>query len=353
MKRTELISCLKLVEPALSGKDLIPVFSCFCFNGKTVSAYDDIVALQHALPFEVKGGIRGRLLLGFLTASRAQDVAVEQEGQQVTLRLGRSKFDTTALPETDFAFVFPKEAHAAGQVPVTKALLQAMGKAQCSMGSDPTHPWRMGVTLVSGKKGLTLYSSDNRSATRVFVAGATMDGVKAVVLPPRFCEMLLTFSKATKPDTLLVGDAWVQVRFGGGSLRLFSRTTGKADASSYEQVFSSALKDDVTFADVPKGLQHCLERAAAVLPFSKDPYSRLRAKDNKLILSTESSAGNVRDVITLDGIYKCDELVSPTLLGRMLSYANQFAVVSGSCIVLKGERFLHLVSTMQEKTIEE
>ncbi len=44
MKRKDLLEDLKTAEPALSTRDLIPVFTNFLFSGRTVLAYNDVVA---------------------------------------------------------------------------------------------------------------------------------------------------------------------------------------------------------------------------------------------------------------------------------------------------------------------
>jgi hypothetical protein len=59
LEREDLVAVLKKVAPALSGKELIPIFSCLCFGEKSVHAYDDVVAMQFPLQCGIRGGGRG------------------------------------------------------------------------------------------------------------------------------------------------------------------------------------------------------------------------------------------------------------------------------------------------------
>jgi DNA polymerase III sliding clamp (beta) subunit (PCNA family) len=349
MERKEVLGVLKMVEPALSTKDLIAVFACLCFTEKTVTAYDDVVALQFPFNFGITGAIRGRVLIDFLSSCRAKELELEEGDGSVKVKAGRAKLDTPVLPEDDFLFKRPK-MEKGDTLDIGEAFLTALGKAMISMGRDPSHPFRYGITVATisdPKPGLVFYSSDNKAATEVY--WHTKEGLKVelvTVLPPRFCELLTEIGKTDKPTNITLTEEWVEAKFASG-LRLFSRTVQGAELKTFGKVFGP-LDDYKRLVPIPKGLDRCLERACVVAKYSKEPFTSLTIKDDKLILLTKSeAAGNVRDSITIDTHGPASEWVHPELLARALPLAESMGFVENSCILLKGKNFTHMVTVVE------
>src|SRR5688572_3377387 len=139
MKRLELIEVLKKVAPALAAKDLVPAMSCFFFDGKLVSAFDDILAISAPMPTDFKGGLRGHLLLDFLSASRAPEVEFLVEGEEMTVKAGRSKLKIPIVPLDDFKFEWPKVKSEG--LKLDETFFKALNQVLPSMGRDPSNPW--------------------------------------------------------------------------------------------------------------------------------------------------------------------------------------------------------------------
>jgi DNA polymerase III sliding clamp (beta) subunit (PCNA family) len=345
VNRKTFVEVLGKVADALSGKDLIPVFACFCFDGKSVHAYDDVVALRHPLVCGIEGAVRGTLLLNFLKASKAKDVDVTQDGEGLLLKAGRSKLTTSVLPAKDFLFEEPEVSKKAFTFAVDADFLQSLDKAMVSMGRDPSHPWRLGVCVVGGNDAMTLYSSDNRSASKVVIKGGSTAPGLVTILPPRFCELLVAIGKADAPEMVSLSGEWAVVAFSSG-LKLFSRTISGPDVKMYRQLFKAASDEECV--SVPDGLDKALERAQVVLPYAKEPHTKLRVADGKLHLTTESSAGNVKDAITVEHP-ECEADLSPDLVYRALPYCPKFRIAGDKgFVVFRGKGIVHLVTTIQQ-----
>ncbi len=353
-QRKEVLDVLKKVEPALSTKDLIPVFACLCFNGTTVTAFDDVVALQYPFDFGFKGAVRGRVLIDFLASSRAKEVEVEGETDGViNIKAGRAKLNTPLLGTDDFLFKRPKmeQGHT---LKVGDDFLSALGRAMISMGRDPSHPFRLGVTVSSvssgddgEKSGLLFYSSDNKSATQVFYPTKEGDKVELVtILPPRFCELISEIGKADKLTSITLNGDWVEATFTSG-LRLFSKTVQGAELKTFRKVFKG-MEEVGTVIDIPKGLDKCLERALVVAKFAKEPFTAVKVKGDQLLLHTSSeSAGEVKDRITIDTHGPAELWVAPELLARVLPLADKFALIPEQCVLFKGKHFTHVVTVVE------
>ena len=348
MQRKEIMGVLKKVSPALESKDMIPVFTCFCFDGANVTTYDGVVALTHPIDFGgVKGAVRGKLLLDFLSASRADDMSVEEQDSQVTVKAGRSKLDLPLLSEKDFLFSAP-EQKGSKEISIEKPLLDAVGQALLSVGKDPGHSWRLGVTTVFTEDGCTLYSSDNRTATRVKLELKSSPKKLKTILPPKFCELLIELSRSDTPKKFILTEEWVSCAFKSG-LQLFSRTIPNVELDTWKGLFEIVKDAKEQLTAVPKGLLRCLERAAVVLPFSDHPvpHTRMTVKGEKLILETESKAGNVRDVLTVEGLEDGKSIrFVPESAMKGMSHATKFAMLD-QALVFSAPGYTYMVTLVE------
>lgn len=338
MERKPLLGTLKRVGEALASRDLIPVLACLCFDGRTCTAYDDVVALRAPCPFPVTGGVRGKLLLDFLTAARSNDLEVTSEGESVRFKAGRSKLDMPCLPASEFLFKAPRTEGT--EISVTPELLSALKLSAISLGQNAAQPWMLGVTMAANATALTLYSSDNKTATRVSLPGAYPDVV--TLLPPRFVSLILSLSREESPETIHLASDWALAVFPSG-LRLFSRTIGGADAKTFKKLFSAADRTDAY--PIPKGLEAALARAAVVLPHSREPFTRFAVSGGKLSLVTRSDAGNVADKVPFADHPDITATAAPDNLARALAHGEEFGIAA-EYLLLRAPGFLHLVTTV-------
>lgn len=346
MKRSEFVEILRKVEPALSSKDAVPVQSCFCFDGTTVLAYDDVVAMQAPCKVDLAGGLKGKVLLPFLQTSRAKEVELataDGDGvREVSIKAGRSRLKLPLVDDSDVSFKFPS-GKGATEVKPGADFKAALARALVSLGEDPAVGWMFGVTLAWGKKPV-LYSSDNRGVSLVTFRDPAFAGDnKPVVLPPQFCRLLVGLASGDDLEVLLLHQQWAEARFASG-LRLFSRTVTEVDVPKYQEMFGRTK--GVEPLVIPDGFERCIDRAKIIAGFAMDPYVTLRVKDGKLRLHTESAAGVAADVLALSGEHEDIEVkVAPDVLARALPHSTGFALRE-EYVYLLGDGFSHMVSTL-------
>lgn len=187
-----------------------------------------------------------------------------------------------------------------------------------------------------------MYSSDNKTAARVFLPGDFGD--VETILPPRFCELLADIGKQDPPVNLALTGEWALATFKSG-LKLFSRTIAEIDVKSFTGAFAAVR--GLETVEMPSGLGRCLERALVVLPFSKEPYTRIRVKDGNLRLHTESSQGEINDSVPIAKEQgEADVVVAPDLMHRTMPHVGAIGITPG-CVVLKGKNLVYLVTTFE------
>lgn len=346
MKRTELHGILKVAQPALAKKGFVPVFCCFRFNGKTVMAYDDLVGIELPCELPVDGAVRGDLLLGWLGSCKGQEVEATSENGQVTLKCGRSKLDI-GLVDTEFNFTMPR-AGKAGGMQLTDAVLNALRAVMLSLGQDTTHEWRCGVSLRVAGGEATMYTTNNLAASRATFAAGEAPDVK-ILLPPRFCELLVDMLKADETTAVLsFVDGGVLVVWESG-IKLFSKVAHKPQFKSYEEVFSDEVCESAKSASVatPPGLVDVLARAELVAAEADAPFASFEVADGVLTVQANSSVGNLTERIKLPDHGDVKVEASPRFIRPLLAASARVAFCE-SFIALVGKKTLHLIDVAQE-----
>ena len=367
MERSALVSVLRLAQCGLSAKGLLPARSCFFFDGKMVRAYDDVIGVELPCPTDTPlGGLRGELLLGFLSKSSAQDITIAPEGDGADLVVTagkRSKLRVAAMPSEELRFEFPEEGKALASLPCDDALLDALSKLSISLGHDLSNPWRIGVTISfrfaeDGK--LVMYSTDNLSCGRVEYQDDriknTRAGLAAVVFPPRFCELLVAFGATEYPPQSLYFTAeWVVAKLANGG-RLFSRCISDAKPGLYDKIFLPVDGDSTGVLsgeyEIPEGFSEALDRAVVVVDADRGAANEgsltVRFSGGKMVLDTLSAMGASREVLLVPGHPDMEETrVNPKFLLRPLAHCSHMTFVPGRLVCFSGGYFSHVVSVIK------
>lgn len=349
VKRTELATVLKQVAPALANRDLVPVFSCFCFDGQHVTAYDDMVAMRTKCKLPVKGGVPGAVLLGLLSATKVAKVDITTEGDTFMLKAGRSKQKLAMLGPDAFLFDMPTKKRMAFDN--TKPLLDAIAQCLPTMGTDPNTPDLVGITLSYKDGAATLYSTTRITGTRVSVkvkCVAAKATAMHTILSPRFSELLVSTSNRDGCKSLLFGGGCVTATFMSG-LVLVSKCLVAQDTSIYVKAFEAA--DSKTMAKrllpIPKGVGRALERAAVLLATDKEAKTELRVEDGRLKLTTITPTGQVVDMYKVGGKYDEHGSLRPDRLAGALTTADTFALHQNT-LCLHGSGYVYIAATSKD-----
>lgn len=329
MKRTDLVALLQRAAPALSSRDDIPVFAAFCFDGKTVTAYDEIVAITVPAELPFKGAVHGRTLLDWLkTGGGKADVKIESKEEESTWKMGRSKLTLAFVGEDGFPFQRPEGDSI--EIPLKAEFLLAMKECLSTMGQDASHPWRLGICVQFQKGKIIFASSDNTQATRVELPFKVPPAFrkKVVQLAPKFCQLAAGMGDE-QPKTLRVADDWAELTCRTG-LRLFAKTIEEHKADIFEKLFdgSRAAAAEVGLVEVPNGAERLVEQAAVVLARETNKRSSLKVAGGRLRIKTNAQVGLGDGSVATDHA-EAEVLINPELLGGLFRAVRKFAITEG------------------------
>lgn len=367
MKRRPLVSTLKKVEPALSRKGLIEAFSYFWFDGENVTAYDDIIVLRTPCEWEVKGGIRGRELLSFLSTSEGSEkVAVHTEaGNVIKIKTGGSPLTMTVLPMRDCPLVRQgREADDDKDIPqvvpwpdeegvlldVDRAFVQCVEMCCPGIGEDQgSAPFRYGITAQFSERRITLYSSDDFTVSRAIIRTRPPEELvgRTVQWCPSFCRQMVQSDRDEHIDSLMIDDSNTEARFKSGLLlRARNEDSKHTDVSKFESVVGE-LKD-VDRVGIPREFERCLAKVLLLIQNEDDPRMTLsithKGARPRLCFEGRSKHGDVSESIALPE--KAEDFTAqiddPSRVKRILKYVTEFGMTEHS-LVLFGDDFVHLV----------
>ena len=351
MKRRQLADILRRVEPALASRDFVPVFTCFCFDGETVTTHDDRITMQAPCPWDIKGGIN-RGLLGFLRHRQTeQDVIAVVEGSHVTIKLGGRVWESKLLPTSDFPHSLPDDEGSVA-IDIGDLFIDCLRKCHISLGWNPDHPWRLGVTLAFTEGRITFYSSDDSSASRAILDRQVPDELvgRSVILAPYFCPVLLKADRWDRLATIVIDDDWTKAMFESG-LVLFCRTEAAADVDRYASVFDSIGADYADTVPIPSDFDDHLElvERSFIAQRGRAWWGNvwLTIQDGELQVEVAVGEQVVRGSVAIGGEHEpCRMLVPLSLLRRIRPHVSEVCIQEDGVLLL-GRDFAHIIAVQK------
>ena len=341
MERSELLGALKRTAAALGPDDKMPALSSFFFDGRTVRAYDDEVALMAPCHLKVRGGLAGKSLMAWLSSCGAEDVSVEGN-KDVTMVCGQSTMKMSVTVPELFPFERP-DVERGIMIPAPLALLDSMRKVVACMGTDEAHPWRMGVTLSVRDGVASVFTTNNVAAAAAeCIVDDDVDAFE-VVLPPRFVTMLMGMTKGQGATAMTVGDGWVIAELDDGT-ELCGRTMVETNVDQFVQLIEGARSSVDYDVAIPDTLVEIIDRTTKVLAASNAPYADMSIKSGSLTITGQSGIAALMDSVAVDGDHpNAKARVQPGELLNLIGPAEHMALTEHA-VILSGVNYTALVS---------
>lgn len=340
MSRAELVKTLELIKPALATTNMVPIFQCFIFNGDTVAAYDDQIAIVGPSGVGMVCGIHGNTLLGILCSNSASDVSFQLKNEVVTL--GFMNTGTISKlpfqPEENFIFKEPTEKWLY-KLPFTEGLFDAFKMCLETVSTDATQAALLGVTIQGDK----MYSCNGDALTRIQLRGSV--GKNRVLVSNSFCSAVVKLwsTLAITKGTLQFNDNWAYADFGDWSV--YGRILEIQDPIDFEALIKRNLKTKTPTQELPDGFAEALA-SARVLADPESQKTVVSVRRGKLNLHTETHMGEIKDVLLLEGHPDADANVNASHLQRAIQYCDRIAFLDNCTLLEKLPDVLQIVSNM-------
>ena len=348
MKRSKLLSTLDLMRPALSTKDLVPVFKAFCFDDGTVSAYNDTLGITAPCDVTIQAGLSGDVLLSLLSSSRAKSVVLDVDGDVVTLKAGKTRMRLPYFTADEFLFKKPEDDWATG-FKISKEVLSALECCLLTASQDTAMPAFMGIAINFGK-AVTFYSCDGDALSRYKfkMKPHKLIDEDLFIIPYEFCQTVLKIAGklSLEQGEFWINKDWVKVIFPKGFV-LYGRIIEPDKEISYEDLIKDSLGEEkLKFIKAPMGIVNALSRASVIVD-RNTMRTNLRIDENKLKLHTESHMGVVRDSVKFEEEHEGIKIsINPELIHRALKVCDEFSFLENCTVLRNRNKLLQIIGNL-------
>lgn len=339
MDRKETVDTLDLVSKALSRTSLIPILQCFAFDGETVRASDDTVAIVAPCKTKEQFAAHGNTLLGLLKHSSAKELEINIEEQDVIIKAARSTFKLPWFPIEDYLFTEPEDKWAA-EIAISEDLIAGITACVVTSSRDNSQPALLGVSLNGNK----LYSSDS-DAISEYVLEDKIKGKEPYMMPNVFCEALLSVVEELEitAGTLELNKDWARATLEDGYV-IYGRMIENDNPLDFAGQIEKTVKGELTFVEAPKGLDNALSRARVVAD-AETAKTVVTIEGGRMKLLTQTSMGIIRDSLAIADHEDVVANINAALMQRSLKLCNEMTVREGFCC-FKSNKLLVLTGNM-------
>lgn len=357
--REALLKAASQVRPAIASQAYVPSLTHIRFSAGWLTAYNDVTAiavkgpdLEEDLECCLPGDMLIKVLNGFTTSEVALQENVKEGSMLVSS--GRSKLKLHTLPIKDFPFEWPDGNST--KINLDDQILKGIERCLISVGSDPTHPAQMGVTLATDDDGCAvLYSTDNFTISR-FAAKTEikLPADTPIILPTFFCEQLVLLAKQYDEDVkLFIFPGCVQAVI-GKSAQVFTKMVDDIEPIDFEKMITRYFKVasiKKMQQRIPDGFEPALNRALLILSNNADKVTKVTATEEALKFSTSSDLGDANDSLVFDGSDSPAEpfYMDPGLVARA-SKVCSFITLMDKVLAMSNEdaSFVHMIAHCSE-----
>lgn len=357
INRSDLLKALSLIRPALATGNYIPALQHVRFDGRYATSYNDISAITVRLETEIERCVPGETLIRALGSFNAESVAfAEGKDGALSISSGRSKVKLPTLDLEAFPLEWPDGD--GKEIELDASMLKGIKRCLMSVGSDPTHPECMGVTLDTVDGKATLFSTDNFTISRYSTKSKLkLPGDAPVILPTFMCEQLASLAEAFPDEeaVLVIRPDALMVEF-GDKAKLFSKTLVEREPLDFPAMLKKNLKVDgpdlkekLMLSPIPDAFDSALQRSLLVLSAETDKIMTIVFGDEKMSLSSSSSMGDADDKMPLSGdasnLAPEEVHIDPALVARGAKHCGLLGFMAKSLVLADSEaQFVHLVA---------
>lgn len=357
INRDQMIKVANLVKPALSTANYIPALNHIQFDDKYATAYNDISAISVLIETGVTACIPGDVLIRALNSFSSENLMFQLTDSEAIISSGRSKLKLPILPVDDFPLKWPDEKKAV-EIALDANIIKGIERCLVSVGSDPTHPAQMGVTLDVDDKGrAVLFSTDNATISRYQTpTKLKLPGDAPVILPTFFCQQLLALAKAYPEEDLdLMCSPGAVVANFGKYATLLTKTPVDVEPLDFHKIIRKHVPklDELgeIVSPLPDSWDAAFSRALLVVSGDDDKSTKITITSSSFKMLTTSAMGESSDSLEFDAEEFPDSpfYVDPSLVARGSKFCTNAYFGSAAMVMTDeghkdGKGFLHLIA---------
>jgi len=354
--RESMLESLDVAKLAIDQREFIPILAHFCFQGKSVTAYNDFIGIQVAFQTNFVCALQANILLRLLNSVDTADVEIGFTDQRVFFKSGKSRTGVRArlpyMEEEDFFFKWPNLKRLSSYK-LSKAQAASMftGLELCLSSVGDQTPAQMGITLGHKEGRLRMYSTNNK-AISTYSMKDWGEGFDNKILSTIFCKALLK-ARATFGDknvTFAMADDFVVVSF-GDACKVYGKLVNNKDPLDFEKVIDAYVPKEYKTKrqEIAPGLAEGFERALLMLSTDLTKAVTVTLDLKTVTVEAKSPLGKLKSGAKFSKEFKRDKFnVDAELACKAIAGASHVYFGKGVIIFSKG-LYMHLLGTQATK----
>jgi|SRR5215469_740083 len=354
VRRDLLLAVLEAASPALgTARNLVPGLSHFWFDGKTVTAFNDVLGIRVTMESDFTGGVEGERLLGVLKNSTAKQVTLKtRTGRNPALSVEAGSAGVTLpmrpIEESLFREEFPRDTG----FTISKELIEALKLTMLSCNNKKlASPAERGITLIQKGTTLDAYTTDDSTVSWSRIAEAQLFPTKTgrAIWPREFCDYIFrNFGHGTR--VAFVDNAvWCADDTG---VTVYTKLVEDNSVVDFPGFVSNYEKEIAVAFKIPEELPKALLRAEAMIP-EKAPIelevTTVSDGDEDvrvLRLYANNAIGEFDDLVEIDATgHDLTVKADVKLIRRALPGRTSVAITRQSVVLTGPANFFHFIST--------
>lgn len=297
IERKKLLEALEPLKPALAVRTVIAAQTQVWFDKEFAYAHDGGFGVRSAFETPFDFGVPGKLLLGLLESSDAEEIILEPKDTALVFKSGKSTVKLTILDKSARpTFYSDDPGKPVTTIKVSKELVEGLRRVFMLRPANPKRLEHHGVCLFPVESEMDLYTTDSKSIAVAPVAQKYKG--KKLVIPRVFAEQLVAQCEENA-ELEIFGDHF--------------RVNATEKVTLYSNVFdTSGMQDLPATVDraydtkaaplfgIPKGFDAALERAVLMAGSAEEPVVTLKTHGKKLTISGAFRSGDFSEEFDVD-----------------------------------------------------
>ena len=339
MLRSELVSKLEIIAPAILPDSIVPALSHFWFTGERAMAYNETIALSIPLKTEFQGAIPGTLLK-ILKASRAKEVELTPGKDSIEVKAARTRLKLVLLDPSVFSFTMPKtDSYGSLDHKPGQRFLQAIDQLMISVGDDPLQPDQCGVTIIQEEDKALLFTTNRSTIAHVKLPELSLlkNGTR-VILPTSFCQQM---TKLQSPAMGLRINA-DHACFYSGKIEMWGRLLTSKTPLDFVSVTQKLLPDENDSTHIPISMSRVVERIL-IIADDKDSSMKMTVKNARCKFELSSSRGEIFDSVPFPDHPDVSVMIKPKWVKPIGDFTDM--TLTDRCLTLQKDNAFYMVAT--------
>lgn len=351
--REKMLQALEVAKLAIDQREFIPILAHFCFQGKSITAYNDFIGIQVAFQTNFVCALQANILLSLLNSVESKEVDIGFTDQRVFFKSGKARTGVRArlpyMEEEDFFFKWPNMRRLnKHELTKSQAAKFFEGLELCLSSVGDQTPAQMGITLGHKDGQLRMYSTNNK-AISTYSMKDWGEGFDNKILSTTFCKALLKARDAygEKHVNFSMADDFVLVCF-GHNCKVYGKLINNKDPLDFEKVINAYVPKEYKTKrqEIAAGLEDGFNRALLILSHDLSKMVTVGLDLKTVTVEASSPLGKLKSGAKFAKEFKRDKFsVDAELACKAIAGASHVYFGKQAIIFSKGS-YMHLLATV-------